>query len=369
MNRLLLLQTIFCLFAFHLYSQESINIGNKYSMHSAVLNEERSYWVYLPPEYNNTQYAETRYPVIYLLDGDTNFHTVVAVQKSFTNGMYNYMPECIIVGIPNTDRSRDLTPSNSFLIRNGKKMYSNSGGSKNFNTFLTKELRNTIDSTYRTDTYNILIGHSFGGLFSIYTLLHHPQSFNAYIALDPSLWWDNKKVLEESKIMLKNGTFKGRSLFVAMANDTYRSEDKQKHAETIEEFITTVLPSFPQNGLNYSSNYFESEDHGTVLMPGIYEGLRTIFSGITLPVKEIPLYPEQVQIYYQQLSEKLGHTFIPSEILVDRLGKYSLSINNLQGAIALFEFNLRNYRTSSHALNSLQETYSIQKTRKVNNNL
>ncbi len=348
----------------NIYSQTSIDIGNRYSMYSAVLEEERPYWVYLPPSYNNKEYAEIKYTVIYLLDGDMNFHTLVAIQKSFTNGMYNYMPECIIVGIPNTERSRDLTPSKSFIVRDGKKMHLNSGGSDKFTAFLTKELRKKIDSVYRTDPYNILIGHSFGGLFAIHTLIHSPQSFNAYIALDPSLWWDNKKTLEESKRILTNSNLKGKSLFVAMANDAHRTEDKLKHAQTIEEFITTVLPSFPQNKLIWSSKFYESEDHGTILIPGIYDGLRSLFNGITLPVKEVPQNPELVPLYYKKLSEKLGHTFIPGELLVDKLGKYALSVDKLQGAIDLFEYNVTNYPSSRHALNSLKEANLILNNRK-----
>lgn len=337
-----------------LLGQDMINIGEKHLMHSNVLNEERPYWVYLPPEYNNTQYEQAHYPVIYLLDGDTNFSLLVGIQQAFTRGMYNNMPECIIVGIPNTDRARDMTPSKSFLKHNGKDMFTNSGGSDNFTSFLAEELKVKIDSTYRTNGYNILIGHSFGGLFVMNTLVHHTDLYNAYVAIDPSLWWDQKKVYNEAETIWKTKDFEHRSLYIAMARDEERPDDVQKHSKTIADFCKTVLNSAPDNKLNTGWKYYEDEDHGTILMPGIFDALRTIFDGIKLPVKQIPNNPDLIIEHYNKLSERLGHTFIPDEILVDNIGKYILSIGKTDNAIKIFEYNLGNYPDSPNALKSLE---------------
>ncbi len=348
-----LLSLILLLFSMLLSAQESISIGNKYSIYSAVLGEDRPYWVYLPPMYNNPGYGKASYPVIYLLDGDTNFTTMVAIHDRFTKGMYCNMPECIIVGIPNTDRTRDMTPSKSELIRDGKPLFSNSGGAENFTNFLTKELRNRIDSTFRTSGYNLLVGHSFGGLFAINTLLHHPDAFHAYVALDPSLWWDHRKVYSEAEKVWKTSEFHHLNLFVAMAKNEDRPDDAQKHSATIHQFCTEVLPSFPANGLISAWKYYEKEDHGTVILPGIYDAMRTVFEGIELPVKQIPKNPGLIEEYYRRLSQRLGFQFIPSEIMVDNLGKYALSLENKEGAKAIFEYNLKNYPASKNARKSL----------------
>lgn len=115
-----ILSLFIVIFPLLISAQESIVIGHKEKLYSETLNEERNYWIYLPPSYQDNNYGKASYPVIYLLDGDTHFTTAVAIQKTFTRGMYNNMPECIIVGILNTDRSRDLTPSKSSFKHNGK---------------------------------------------------------------------------------------------------------------------------------------------------------------------------------------------------------------------------------------------------------
>lgn len=338
-----------------LFGQEIITIGHKSELHSNILNEDRPYWVYLPPEYNDPDYGKASYPVIYLLDGDANFYTLVAIQKTFTRGMYNNMPECIIIGIPNTDRTRDMTPSKSLMKHNGKDMFTNSGGGENFTSFLTKELRVSIDSLYRTTGYNILIGHSFGGLFAMNTLIHHTNAFNAYIVLDPSLWWDSRKVYNEAASIWRNKDFRKTSLFIAMARDEDRPDDQQKHSKTIHEFCSQILHSAPHNNLNVSWKYYEDEDHGTIIMPGIFDALRTIFTGIELPVKKLPYDPGLIKEYYSKLSFRLGYNFIPDETLVDNLGKYTLSVGQYDSAIEIFNLNLNNYPDSKNAIKSLSE--------------
>lgn len=354
----LLLILIGTFFLFETYSQEAINIGYKYSMHSPTINEDRPYWVYLPPEYSDPSFGKAKYPVIYLLDGDKNFQALVGIQQTFTRGMYNNMPECIIVGIPNTDRTRDLTPSRSLLKHNGKDMFTNSGGSDNFTKFLTGELRSLIDSTYRTSGYNILIGHSFGGLYAMNTLVHQTTSFDAYVVLDPSLWWDNRKVYNEAQNIWKSKNFDKRSLYIAMAKDEDKPYDEQRHSKTIHQFCKEILNSAPHNNLNTGWKYYEDEDHGTIIIPGMFDALRYIFEGITLPVKKIPYEPQIIEEQYKKLSEKLGYRFIPDESLIDNIGKYALSVDQKMNAIKILEYNLNNYPDSKNAKASLDKAKS-----------
>lgn len=332
-----------------LMGQESISIGNKYSIYSDLLKEDRGYWVYLPPEYHDDVYGKASYPVIYLLDGDANFTTLVAIQKAFTKGMYNYMPECIIVGVLNTDRTRDLTPSKASLRRAGKEMFTNSGGAANFASFLLTELRDKIDSTYRTSGYNLLIGHSFGGLFAINLLIHQPEAFNAYVALDPSLWWDERKVYKEAESLWNTCDFSGKSLYVAMAMDQDKPNDGQRHSGTIRDFCQNLLPLSSEKRLNAAWKYYANEDHGTIIMPGIFDALKTIFKGIELPVKQVPENPSLISKSYEKLSNKLGFSFVPDEKLIDNIGKYALSIGNIKGAIEIFKYNCNNYSDSRNA--------------------
>lgn len=147
---------------------------------SKVLNEERTYNGYLPEHYNDKNFPNQKYPVIYLLDGEKYFHVVSGLVKNLSNGYYPQILERIVVAVKNTNRSRDLTPTKVNLP------YENVGGD-HFELFLQNELIPTISKNYRTLDYKILIGHSFGGLFVINTLLNNSELFNVYVAIDPSL--------------------------------------------------------------------------------------------------------------------------------------------------------------------------------------
>jgi predicted alpha/beta superfamily hydrolase len=48
----------------------------------------------------------------------------------------------------------------------------------------------------------MLIGHSFGGLAVMQTFVHHNDLFNAYICIDPSMWWDKEKLLNQTQKVL-----------------------------------------------------------------------------------------------------------------------------------------------------------------------
>ena len=100
---------IFLLLPLTLRSQEDICIGKELVLYSTVLQEDRSYWINLPEHYNMD--TKQRYPVVYLLDGDSFFHSLVGIRKTLASGRGKYLPPCIIVGVLNTDRTRDFTPT------------------------------------------------------------------------------------------------------------------------------------------------------------------------------------------------------------------------------------------------------------------
>lgn len=110
----------------------------------------------------------------------------------------------ILVGISNQDhRTRDLTTS-QISNRNGAPMNEETGGAETFLSFIEKELIPEIDKSYATTGYKTLIGHSYAGLFTINALIKHPHVFNNYIAIDPSLDWDNQKLLKQAKEKIQN---------------------------------------------------------------------------------------------------------------------------------------------------------------------
>lgn len=146
----------------------AVHIGTVDSIWSATLNEERPYLVYTPPSYADTTNTPQHYPVLYLLDGDAHFHSVsglVQILATGVNGTF-VIPELIVVAIPNTNRTRDLTPTHATTAFDGTttSAFDSSGGNGAFFRFLRTELIPRIDASYRTMPYRVLVGHSFGGI-------------------------------------------------------------------------------------------------------------------------------------------------------------------------------------------------------------
>ncbi len=266
---------IFLLLPLALRSQEDIYIGKKYTLYSDALQEERIYWIHIPENYDQN---ETKtYPVIYLLDGDSFFHSLVGISKTLSSGKGRYLPPSIIVGVLNTDRTRDLTPTASAAGRDGKispGATAQGGGSEIFNRFLTGELRMVIDSTYRTSGHNMLIGHSYAGLFTLNTFFHHTDLFDTYLAIDPSLWWDQGRLSKEAAALTKGKDFTGKSLYIGIASKK-RTDRVDIHLDKTNYLLSEVLPQ--AENLRFYNKLFPEESHGTVPIPAIYDGIKQLF--------------------------------------------------------------------------------------------
>ncbi|BAP30922.1 putative hydrolase of alpha/beta superfamily [Chryseobacterium sp. StRB126] len=338
----ILFLSVFSFFTFG-KAQEQLTIGEKQTLFSKVLNENREIWVHLPKTYNDTTINPAKYPVIYLLDGEINFEYYTGLTDFIARTPYADIPECIVVGIKNTERTRDLTPTKSQKkspLNPAVTLFADSGGSENFVKFMQEELKPFISKNYRTQEYSVLVGHSFGGLFAINAFLTHPEYFNAYVANDPSLWWDNEVTLSRTQAYLeKNKKFPAnKSLYVSQADN----EEQQKNwnsdmTQAIEKFKGII----ENNGtLNYKHSFFEGETHGTVSYPGNYEALKFIFKGFRTDIKQLAKNPDLLETEYKKLSEKMGSAFTPSESYLNVVLKFMKS-NDFKESETYF-INLKN---------------------------
>lgn len=258
-----------------MWGQEDLCIGKSYTLKSEVLQEERTYWVHLPENYEKD--SAQRFPVIYLLDGDSFFHSLVGINRTFSSGRRKDIPAFIIVGVLNTDRTRDLTPTASAAERDGKIVAGalpKGGGGEVFSRFLTGELREVIDGSFRTNGQNMLIGHSFAGLFTLNMFLNHTELFDTYLALDPSLWWDQGKLTKEAADLVKGKDFTGKSLYIGVATKARPDRPALHHNES-EYLFSEVLPQ--AKGLRFLKKSFPDEVHGTIPIPGMYDGIKQLF--------------------------------------------------------------------------------------------
>lgn len=370
----LILSILVSLFSICAFAQKynKVTIGAIDSLQSKILGEQRKIWVYLPNgDGANDLYSSQKYPVVYLLDGDAHFYSVVGMiqQLSQVNGN-TVFPEMIVVGIPNTDRTRDLTPTHmDFDPRlNDSTFVRTSGGGENFIAFIEKELMPFVESKYPTAPYNLLIGHSLGGLIVMQTLVHHTHLFNCYICIDPSMWWDNQKLLNEAKVFLKDSKLEGKSFYLGFANTMDEGmEIKQvtkdttmdtEHIRSILE-LQTVFENNDHNGLHYKGRYYNDDDHGSVPLIAEYDALRFIFDfhNLTLGMKDFTdtttALVTKLETHYKVVSEEMGYKISPPEGIVNSLGYQSIIFfKNFFAAGDLFRMNVENYPNSANVYDS-----------------
>lgn len=257
---------------------EVLIAGRKQTMHSRVLNEERTYWIQLPVGYDEPAQRDTHYPVIYLLDGELNFMATAGIRSFLNRRPFSSFPEVILVGVGNTQRTRDLTPT-AAVSKKGGATLENSGGGEKFINFLEEELIPKIEATYRVDTRRVLVGHSFGALLAIHILLHHPQLFTDYLALDPSFWWDDEHLLKEADALLESKKIQGKRLYLARAGKEQKApaDLAAEDAKSLQWQFKDMLSRHEGNGLQWTYENFEHETHGTITLFGTYYGLRWLF--------------------------------------------------------------------------------------------
>ncbi len=338
----------------------TITIGTVDSMPSTILKEQRKFLVYTPPSYHDSTYLPRQYPVLYLLDGDAHFHSVTGLLQILGTGVNGtfVVPEMIVVAIPNTDRMRDLTPTLVEKDFEGKPQpyLKNTGGMPNFLHFLKTELIPRIETTYRTAPYRVLVGHSLGGIAAISALYTIPETFNAYVAIDPSLWYDDRLLLKKAKEHFSKPGLANRTLYVGQANTINAADTAMNvHFNSIAQF-NGVLESYNQSGLRYGFKYYGAEDHGSVPLIAEYDALRFIFDGYKGDLFKALEAPTYVREHFARVSTKLGYTVLPPESMVDFLGRIEMPRDTTK-AIALFQLNAELYPSSPKAYNSLGDAW------------
>ena len=257
------------------WAQKEIAIGSRYEIYSDQLQEQRTFWVSLPSGYDPA--SNRSYPVVYLLDGESLFHVLVGMYHTLETVKGEPVPPTILVGIVSGDRTLDFTPTASAAGRDGQipsGAEPQGGGSESFYRFLTDELRARIDSMYPTNGPTMLIGHSYGGLFVLNTFLHHTDAFDNYLAVDPSLWWDQGRIVREASDLMPGKDYTGKQLYVAVATKK-RTDRVDIHPDLAQQLATDILPKAQYLHFFYQS--FPEENHGTVSIPGIFDGLKKLY--------------------------------------------------------------------------------------------
>ncbi|MDW3195532.1 MAG: alpha/beta hydrolase-fold protein [Cytophagales bacterium] len=271
-----------CLFSSLLHAQNKdqsyspFQSGIKESITSKVLGEQREFWIQVP---ENAKPYE-RFPVVYVLDGEEQMTGLMAVHHYYWG---HYLPKMILVGIANKQhRDRDLTPSKLKGMETGE--------AEKFTEFIEKELIPYIDSNYPTTSYRTLIGHSHAGLYTTHVFVNHTDLFSNYIAIDPSLYWDNQKFHKNSIQKLDKLSPAKKTLFISLASPLDRSDesigiDEVLKTESPHSLLARSTLTFC-NAIEYKHfenfrfrwKYYPEDIHGSVPLSTMIDALRFSFA-------------------------------------------------------------------------------------------
>jgi predicted alpha/beta superfamily hydrolase len=270
--------------------------GKKDSLESGILKEKRIIQVVMPANYKPGM--QDKFDVLYVLDGEGNTKLTEDIIQ-FISGE-GFMPQPIIVGVFNTDRTRDLTPSH-------EQGFESSGGADHFLAFLKNELIPYINAKYPTNGDNMLFGHSFGALFVMYALLQEPNLFKSYLAADPSFWWGNGSMEKLAKEKLQTLSGSPRTLFIS-------GREGQGMREMRILPMDTILQKWAPAGLAWKVAAYPNETHGTVRLKSIYDGLKFTYTGysgnsvVVHPMGGIVLPGRPFKIWYFEDTSGVRYT-------------------------------------------------------------
>ncbi len=324
-----------------------LSLGEKRELRSNVLGERREIIVGLPAGYEG---GDETYPVVYLLDGPSHFHHTTGTARFLArNGR---MPEVIVVAIPNTDRTRDLSPP---VYSDASPARSSAGGADNFLEFISAELKPFIDENYRTRPYSILIGHSLGGLLANHALVHRPEVFDAYISISPSLWWDEQRLVAQADSAFDHASDLVGDFYMTMGN-----EGGAMLGGALK--FAGILEAKAPEDFRWEFKLMEEESHGSVPHRSTYYGLEKIFDGWSLH-DPVGLYVsgglEAIDRHFARASARFGVERTPSVGILGPVGGRALEDGNAGDAEAIFSRLIESDPNLAPAHNGLAEAHAL----------
>ncbi|GJL91318.1 alpha/beta hydrolase [Hyphococcus sp.] len=206
MNRFVLMIAViavqFCATTVLADTYNSSDRTSEKTLRSDSLDEKRTIIVRTPPKFD----PKKTYPVVYVLDGEWNFEYVASyLDYMMDNEVY---PDVIVTGVKNVNRNRDYTPA-------ADPYFDDTGGADNFLSFVEGGWIAYIDGKYPVSDERILVGHSFGGVFTLHALFSGRDLFSAYMAFGSSVWLGDNALIKEADAYFARDDVKPAFVYMA----------------------------------------------------------------------------------------------------------------------------------------------------------
>lgn len=323
--------------------QERLPGPEKITFRSEVLGEERTILVRLPEGYEQ---STRQYPVLYVLDGEYFFQQAVSAVQFLSELGYDSgqhpIPELIVVGLVNVDRDRDYTPTHAPEQSQGRLAFPTSGGAEEFQGFLEREVFPLVESRYRASPDRTLSGWSLGGLFTVHTFLDEPSLFSRYLAISPSLWWDDSVLVRSTRERLATGD----SLSTKPLVITLGALEGGDMDGSVRKLFAPLLIDQGSAKLDFTLREIPDEGHGYVPYKAYYDGLSAAFADWKVPAEVLQQGLEAVESFFDELADRYGY---PVDVPLSVYRLLSVTLPDIEQALEVARIAVQEYPYSSVA--------------------
>lgn len=240
--------------------------GESFAFPSTIYAGTREINVWTPPNYSS---GADRYDVLYLLDGgrEQDFPHIAGLAQLASLGQ-TFGP-LIVVGVKSDARQHEFTPPPTDA--HFRSEFPAAGGDTGFRAFLEREVIPFVESHYRTSARRALMGESLAGLFVVDTFLSQPTLFNDYVAVSPSLWWDNQAPSLSATRILGSRARPTARLYLTIANEGAATQSGM-------DSLLAALRGAPAGSVTWKFvDRGASETHATILHPAALDALRWLY--------------------------------------------------------------------------------------------
>jgi predicted alpha/beta superfamily hydrolase len=184
----------------------------------------------------------------------------------------NVTPNTILVGIANTDRKRDLAFPSS--LESERKKYPTAGQSENFMVYLNEEVIPYVEKHYNINKNRTLVGQSLAGLFAAEVLIKHPEMFNNYILISPSVWWSDGSLLKVENAPFPKESAQPLNVYIAVGDEGLAPSENPHIVKDEAKMLFDKIEKIKPATMNMMFDYMPAEDHATIGHLALYNALK-----------------------------------------------------------------------------------------------
>lgn len=250
------------------------------------------------------------YPVIYLLDARTCFGTMLeSIRARCRRPDATGVGPAIAVGIVHQAEGPDLTARRTHDFTLGECAEPSNrdaavghpegspGGALAFMNFLETRVKPAVERRFPVNpARQTLFGHSLGGYFVLQALVSHPASYDSFVAVSPSIWWDRERLFREAaqvfgdaedavglapSVLLYTGEYEEKLAPWQIGTEAgARALPRRERRAMIRnaESFAAHLREISGGKLQASHQCFPGEDHASVLSAAINSALRILLT-------------------------------------------------------------------------------------------